>query len=79
MHAWLKGKSLENAERVARIQRELPEAERARAEAMSLHSETRARERLAMIRQLLLMRDLERAREDGDYTPFEQTLRDMLR
>ena len=63
MHAWLKGKSQENAERVARIQRELPEAERARAEAMSLHSESRERERLAMIRELLLMRDLERARE----------------
>ena len=79
MHSWLKGKSLENAERVARTQRELAEAERARAEAAKLHAETRDRERLAMIRELLLTLELERAKADGDYAPFEQTLRDLLK
>ncbi len=79
LHSWLKGKSLDNAERVARTQRELAEAERARAEAAKLHAETRDRERLAMIRELLLTMDLERARAEDDYAPFEQTLRDLLK
>lgn len=79
LHSWLKGKSLDNAERVARTQRELAEAERARAEAAKFHAETRDRERLAMIRELLLTLDLERARAEGDYAPFEQTLRDLLK
>ncbi|MGR3761496.1 ORF6N domain-containing protein [Roseobacteraceae bacterium NS-SX3] len=79
LHAWLKSQSLANAERVARIQRELAEAERARAEAASLMMDTRERERLALIRELLLTLDLERARSDGDYSAFSQTLKGLLK
>ncbi|GHG83742.1 ORF6N domain-containing protein [Pseudodonghicola xiamenensis] len=79
LHAWLQSKSLGNAERVARIQRDLAEAERARAEAAKTIVETREKERLALIRELLLTMDLERAQEQGDYSEFSQTLKGLLK
>ena len=69
-HNWLLSPWFRNAEKAARIQKELAEAE-------SIRLDNRDKKRLALIRELLLIVELERASIAGDLETFSRILQDL--
>ncbi|MBV0913354.1 ORF6N domain-containing protein [Anianabacter salinae] len=77
LHAFVRRPTLRTAQEAAELQKRLAEVEQVQEQTRALRAETREKERLALIRDLLFLVEMKRLKDQGDLAQISATLRSL--